>query len=214
MQRFLVALFAAVALLAVSFPIVEARSSSLRRETNADRLRRGLPIMAPANFHRRHTPTTGASAPGPSAGASIPPSTGLLQCRGNNGTALGYVGSNYTLVPSSSDGYKCSFGSGILSVVDDIVDEASSIIGAVVGALTSVGSTAVTDILGTSQQNNALTWALNSTTGCLTPSYTAVDGQSTPCGVLYNATSNKLQISASADVTVDGLVSVSLYLVA
>ena len=53
MQRFTVALFALVAILALAFPVIDAKTAGLRRlDTNADRLRRGEGLIPPSSLKR------------------------------------------------------------------------------------------------------------------------------------------------------------------
>jgi len=211
MQRFLVALFAVFALLAISFPAVAATSQVVRRETNGDRLRRGESILTPRNLRRHGSQVDTAKRSTASQGSTTPPPSGTVQCRNGAGKAIGYLTQTWTLASASKDGVTCNFVGGVLSVIGGTATKVSSIIGAVVGAVLSNGSKATVDLIGVTSSNNAVTWSFNSLTAGLNATYVNGQHQAVPCNAFYNETSTKIIISPASQV--DGLVAVTLHLI-
>ncbi|KZV72245.1 hypothetical protein PENSPDRAFT_369189 [Peniophora sp. CONT] len=121
MQRFTVVLFAIVAILAIAFPAIDAKTAGVRRlDTNADRLRRGDALIPPSSINRRHNPSRveAAKRHQPSQGSGSPPGgSGSVQCRGGDGQTIGYIGDGGNVKRGSNSGTSCSWSgsSGLLA---------------------------------------------------------------------------------------------------
>jgi hypothetical protein len=198
MQRFTVALFALVAIFALVLPSIDARASGLRRmDTNAARLRRGEGLMPPANL-KRHAPSKveAAKRHGPSLTPGGPPggSTGNVQCRGNDGKTIGYLGPNGTVKRGTDGAASLSYSrsSGKISI------GGGGIFGALLDSFFPFNGGLKIDVkIDVNESENAIIWDIEESTGKMTPSYIDTDGTKTPCSVERDENSGKLTFTTS-----------------
>ncbi|VDB87960.1 unnamed protein product [Peniophora sp. CBMAI 1063] len=204
MQRFTVALFALVAILALAFPVIDAKTAGVRRlDTNADRLRRGEGLIPPSSL-KRHTPSRveAAKRHQPSSGSGSPPGgSGSVQCRGGDGKTIGYIGDGGNVKRGSTSGTSCSWSgsTGLISW-----GNSGSFLGAKRGKSAKSGFS-ISLSVDLSEEDCAVVWDHDTTTKKLTPSYVdSTTGAKTPCGVTLD---NDGALVFHSDVNVAGAVS-------
>ncbi|KAI0065505.1 hypothetical protein BV25DRAFT_1836303 [Artomyces pyxidatus] len=210
MQKFAVALFAFLAVLALVLP-------ASARVTNADRLRRGQPPLPPT---RRATAKR--QAPSPSSPQSI---SGRIQVRDATGlNTLGYIQNTV----SGPTGIKFSGSENDLEVLYvgaelvaySAIFPSPFLIGASGSALLSVGSAAAIPFINVDESISAI-WSLDVTTGALTATWKNIDGSILNPVFAYDSVQDKLfltgdiiEFAAAALTEATPPVLVSLYLVA
>ncbi|KAI0039116.1 hypothetical protein FA95DRAFT_1567339 [Auriscalpium vulgare] len=206
MQRFSVALFAFLAILALVLP-------SQARVTNADRLRRGEPLLPPV---RRGTPTYAAKRQNPS-GVVTPNTSGRIEVRTLGGTVLGHLqtdGPDHLNVDPNSGDAHFEVAGGQVQYLDPRFPPPYFIGGfpnpVLVGGVNT--ESFVVTLMDNVENSSPTTWVIDATSDKLTPTWTNPDGSSIASSIFYNPSSDLLWLVGGED-GLDGAEPVDFYLV-
>ncbi|KAI0047151.1 hypothetical protein FA95DRAFT_1559408 [Auriscalpium vulgare] len=181
MQRFAVALFAFLAVLALVLP-------SQARITNAERLRRGEPLLPPV---RRGTPTYAAKRQTPS-GVAIPNTSGRIEVRTLDGTVLGHLqndvaGPNHLNFASIANDAIVELAGGHIEVLNSLFTAPFFIGG--VGSPILGGGVGVSTPLTNVGDASPTTWVIDASSK-LIPTWTNPDGSALVASIFYTSSAD------------------------